>query len=161
GTAQALSQLAAAEAEYNRTQHSYTQASTSDIDLARSNIESATATYNRARADLERMRPLAAKAEISQQQFDSYVAAERVAAAELQLNYTTVVAPIEGEVTRKTVEIGQYVQAGQSLMTIVPLHRVWVTANFKETQLAGVQPGQRAEVTVDMYGKKIDGRVDS
>jgi membrane fusion protein (multidrug efflux system) len=79
----------------------------------------------------------------------------------LQLSYTTIVAPMDGEVTRKTVEVGQIVQPGQGLMTIVPLHDVWVTANFKETQLADVRPGQKAEVKVDMYGRKIPGWVDS
>ncbi len=82
-------------------------------------------------------------------------------AAELQLSYTTITAPIDGQVTRKTVEVGQIVQPGQGLMTIIPLHDVWVTANFKETQLADVRPGQKAEVKVDMYGRKVVGRVDS
>ena len=64
-------------------------------------------------------------------------------------------------VTRKAVQLGQIVQPGQSLLTIVPLDDVWVTANFKETQLAGVRPGQRAEVHVDMYGQSFEGHVDS
>jgi membrane fusion protein (multidrug efflux system) len=76
-------------------------------------------------------------------------------AAELQLAYTRIVAPTEREVTRKTAEVGQFAQPGQALMTIVPLHLIWVTANFRETQLADVHPGQRAEVKVDMYGRKI------
>jgi membrane fusion protein, multidrug efflux system len=64
-------------------------------------------------------------------------------------------------VTRKSVEVGQIVQPGQSLMTIIPLQDTWVTANFKETQLANVHPGQRAEIHVDMYGKSVWGHVDS
>jgi membrane fusion protein (multidrug efflux system) len=64
-------------------------------------------------------------------------------------------------VTRKSVEKGQTVQSGQGLMTIIPLHESWVIANFKETQLAGVRPGQRAEIDVDMYGQKVEGHVDS
>ena len=84
-----------------------------------------------------------------------------LAAAELQLSYTTITASIAGEVTKKTVEVGQIVQPGQALMTIVPLQKVWVTANFKETQLAGVHPGQKAAVKVDMYGTIITGRVHS
>jgi len=82
-------------------------------------------------------------------------------AAELQLSYATIVAPMDGVVTRKSVEVGQIVQPGQGLMTIVPLQDTWVTANFKETQLANVRPGQRAEIHVDMYGKSVRGRVDS
>jgi len=91
------------------------------------------------------------------------VAAARanLAAAELQLGYTSIVAPIDGVVTRKSVEVGQIVSPGQGLMTVIPLSDVWVTANFKETQLAHVRPGQRAEIKVDMYGKSVTGHVDS
>ena len=81
--------------------------------------------------------------------------------AELMLSYTTIVAPVDGVVTRKSVETGQTVAPGQSLMAIIPLNDVWVSANFKETQLAGVHAGQRAEITVDMYGKSVSGHVDS
>jgi membrane fusion protein (multidrug efflux system) len=72
-----------------------------------------------------------------------------------------VVAPIDGLVTRKSVQLGQIIQPGQSLLTIVPIQDVWVAANFKETQLADVRPGQRADVHVDMYGRSFPGRVDS
>ncbi len=82
-------------------------------------------------------------------------------AAELQLSYTTIVAPSSGVVTHKSVEVGQIVAPGQSLMTIIPLEDTWVTANFKETQLAHVRPGQKAEIRVDMYGKTVTGHVDS
>jgi membrane fusion protein (multidrug efflux system) len=82
-------------------------------------------------------------------------------AAELELGYTTLVAPIDGLVTRKAVQLGQIVQAGQSLLTIVPVSDVWVSANFKETQLANVRPGQRAEAHVDMYGRSFSGHVAS
>jgi len=68
---------------------------------------------------------------------------------------------VDGVITRKSVEPGHIVQAGQSLMTVIPLQNVWVTANFKETQLAAVHPGQRAEITVDMYGKSVSGHVES
>jgi membrane fusion protein, multidrug efflux system len=85
----------------------------------------------------------------------------RLEAAELTLSYATIVAPIDGNVTRKSVEVGQIVQPGQGLMTIIPLQDTWVTANFKETQLADVKPGQRAEIDVDMYGKGVIGHVDS
>lgn len=82
-------------------------------------------------------------------------------AAELQLSYATVTASIDGVVTRKSVEQGQIVQPGQGLMALIPLRDTWVTANFKETQLAGVHPGLRAEIHVDMYGKSVGGHVDS
>ena len=79
----------------------------------------------------------------------------------MNLSYTTIVAPVDGVVTKKSVEPGQIVQPGQGLMAIVPLKDVWVTANFKETQLANVHPGQTAEVDVDMNGRTIAGSVDS
>jgi membrane fusion protein, multidrug efflux system len=84
-----------------------------------------------------------------------------LAAAELNLGYTTIVAPADGVVTKKAVEVGQIVQPGQALLAVIPLKDVWVTANFKETQLAKVRPGQPAEVDVDMYGRTIAGKVDS
>jgi membrane fusion protein (multidrug efflux system) len=94
---------------------------------------------------------------------EAAVAAARanLEAAELQLSYTTIAAPVDGVITRKSVEIGQIVQPGQGLMTVVPLQDSWVIANFKETQLADVRPGQRAEIHVDMYGRNIVGHVDS
>jgi membrane fusion protein (multidrug efflux system) len=82
-------------------------------------------------------------------------------AAQLQLDYTTIVAPVEGVVTRKSVEVGQVVQPGQGLMMLIPLQDIWVTADFKETQLANVHRGQKAQVHVDMYGETFSGHVDS
>jgi len=64
-------------------------------------------------------------------------------AAELQLSYTTIAAPASGVVTQKSVEVGQIVAPGQSLMAVIPQNDLWVKANFKETQLARVRPGQR------------------
>jgi len=84
----------------------------------------------------------------------------RLEAAELTLSYTDITAPVDGVVTRKSVEVGQMVQPGQGLMTTITPD-VWVTANFKETQLADVKQGQKAEIHVDMYGKSVFGHVDS
>ncbi len=82
-------------------------------------------------------------------------------ALELQLSYTRITAPVDGHVTRKSVELGQIIQPGQGLLTLVPLHQTWVTANFKETQLRKVRAGMEAEVSVDMNGKVLRGKVDS
>jgi membrane fusion protein (multidrug efflux system) len=81
--------------------------------------------------------------------------------AKLDLSYTTIVAPMDGVVTKKSVEVGQVVQQGQGLLMLVPLQDVWVTANFKETQLAEVRNGQKAEVKADLSGKTYPGHVDS
>jgi membrane fusion protein, multidrug efflux system len=84
-----------------------------------------------------------------------------VEAAELNLEYTLIKAPVDGVATHKEVEVGQIVQPGQGLMVVVPLQNVWVTANFKETQLRKVKPGQKAYVEVDTYGRTFTGHVDS
>jgi membrane fusion protein (multidrug efflux system) len=71
-------------------------------------------------------------------------------------------APLDGVVSKKTVELGQVAQMGQPLLALVPLNDVWVVANFKETQLGRVKPGQEADVEIDTYpGKKFLGKVES
>jgi membrane fusion protein, multidrug efflux system len=85
-----------------------------------------------------------------------------LAVAELNVEHTRVKAPVDGVVAKRTVEIGQIVQMGQPLLAVVPLHEVWVVANFKETQLAGVKPGMPVTVAVDgVPGKTYHGTVDS
>ena len=85
-----------------------------------------------------------------------------LAYAELQLQYTEVRAPVDGVVSKRTVELGQVAQMGQPLLAIVPLHDVWVIANFKETQLARIRPGMKAEVHVDTFSDRtFQGTVDS
>jgi membrane fusion protein, multidrug efflux system len=81
--------------------------------------------------------------------------------AELNLQYTKVVAPVAGMVSNRTVEVGQNVQAGQEMMTLVPLEDVWITANFKENQLRQMHPGQPVTIAVDANGKDYSGKVDS
>jgi membrane fusion protein (multidrug efflux system) len=231
-TSSADAQLANAEAEYDRAKTTYEKDSTAGLAFARANVDARQADNDRAQADLGRMKPLVQKEEISQQQFDAYLAGARVAeselraakdqltaaergaeisksamlaakakvdqaragvdqaranhkqipirqadaaaavagvaqakanleAVELELSYTTVVAPVDGVVTKKSVEVGQIVQPGQSLLVLIPLQNIWVTANFKETQLAKIRSGQKAEIHVDMYGETFTGHVDS
>ena len=82
--------------------------------------------------------------------------------AQLNLEYTAITAPGAGIVSRKAVEPGQIVQPGQPLMAIVDLEKIWITANFKETQLKSIRPGQKARVEVDALGGfEFDGHVDS
>ena len=82
--------------------------------------------------------------------------------AQLNLGYSTIVAPVDGTVAARTIRTGQYVQAGTQLMALVPLQRVYVVANFKETQLTHVRPGQPARIRVDTFpGDDVHGRVDS
>jgi membrane fusion protein (multidrug efflux system) len=82
--------------------------------------------------------------------------------AQLNLSYCTLVSPIDGMVSRKALEVGQRVQPGQPLMAVVPLDRVYIEANYKETQLNDVRVGQPAEIKADIYpGVVYRGKVDS
>jgi membrane fusion protein (multidrug efflux system) len=122
------------------------------VSVAQSDVQASAA--NRKQVDIRTADAGTAAASVEQQQAN-------LANAELQLSYTTIASPSDGVVTRKSVEVGQVVAPGQGLMAVIPLHGTWVTANFKETQLAGVHPGLRAEIHVDMYGQSVEGRVDS
>lgn len=151
-------------------------------------VRQAEANAEKAHADLDRLTPLAAQGIVSRQQFDAAQTAVRAAdavlaaaqaallgadarvasarasrdQAALQLSYTRIIAPTSGVVSKKNVELGQLVQAGQPLMSVVPLNDVWVTANLKETETAEVTVGDSATVTVDAYsGKHFCGHVES
>jgi membrane fusion protein (multidrug efflux system) len=129
------------------------------LDAAKARVLQMRATVSAALADTKQvgMRTADAQAKVAK------VAQAQAAldAAELNLSYTNVVAPIDGVATHKQVEPGQIVQAGQGLLVVVPLQDVWVTANFKETQLKNMKAGQEAEVKVDTYGRTFKGHVDS
>jgi len=81
--------------------------------------------------------------------------------AQLNLSYTKIYAPVSGVIGRKTVELGHRVQPGQSLLAIVPLDDIWITANFKETQLKHMRPGQPVTIRVDTFGRDYKGKVES
>ena len=83
----------------------------------------------------------------------------QLAQAELNFSYTVICSPVTGIVGKRRVEVGQTVNIGQELVDVLPLDDVWVTANFKETQLARLRPGQAVEVNVDAYGHKWKGRI--
>ena len=129
------------------------------LDAARARIQQAQAGIVSAKADTKQvlMREADSQGKIAKVQ----QARAGVEAAQLNLEYATVVAPVDGVATHKQVEVGQIVQQGQGLMVVVPLKDVWVTANFKETQLRSMKPGQMAEIKVDTYGKTFSGHLDS
>jgi membrane fusion protein (multidrug efflux system) len=81
--------------------------------------------------------------------------------AQLNLSYTKIYAPVSGVIGRKTVELGHRLQPGQGLMVIVPLDDIWVTANFKETQLKRMRPGQSVRIHVDTFGRDFNGTIES
>jgi membrane fusion protein, multidrug efflux system len=158
------------------------------VGIAEAQVAQAQANAEKARADLERIKPLAEKEIMPRQALDAAEAAARAAdaalasaqaallgadarvaaaraardQAALNLSYTRITAPAEGVVSKKSVELGQLVQPGQPLMSLVPLSDVWVTANLKETQMAHITPGDPVDFTVDAYGgRHFSGHVES
>lgn len=131
------------------TSSAQTKSAAARLDASRQAVQGS-------RAQLE-----AQKASVEASAANLAVAEVQVANAELQLSYTRVVAPQGGRVTKRTVELGNYLNPGQSLLAVVP-DEMWVTANFKETQLAHMQKGQPVRVRVDACpGVDLAGRVDS
>src|SRR6266542_509194 len=158
------------------------------VGQAEAEVAQAQANAEKAHADLERIKPLAEKDIVPKQALDAADAAARAAdaalaaaqasllgadarvaaaraardQAALNLSYTRVTAPSEGVVSKKSVELGQLVQPGQPLMSLVPLGDVWVTANLKETQIQDVTAGDPVDFTVDAYpGVDFCGKVES
>jgi len=102
------------------------------------------------------------KAEIAQAIAASTRASALQRQAELNLGYTTITAPIDGVVGNRTLRVGQFVQAGTQLMSVVPVEGAYVVANYKETQLTDVHEGQAVDIAIDMFpGKVVHGHVDS
>ncbi len=146
-----LSDLEFAEQDYDRYSKMFEKgiaskqeydSSLNKLTAAQSNSNSAKARYDEITASIKRL-----EAEVEQD--------------ELNLSYTKIYAPQEGLITNRSVEQGNYVQVAQPMFAIVP-EKMWIVANFKETQLADMKPGQPVEIKVDTYrGKKFHGKVDS
>jgi membrane fusion protein (multidrug efflux system) len=171
-TGQASAQLQAARAAVEQARAN-SQKAASDLERYRSHTErgiisrqqldaaEAAATASQAQLQAAQQQVIAASAGL--RGAESRVAAAKAARdqAALMLSYALITAPEGGVVTRKSVEVGQYVQAGQPLLSVVPLHDVWVVANLKETTVRNVLPGDPVEITVDSYpGKKYRGHVE-
>jgi membrane fusion protein (multidrug efflux system) len=144
------------------------------------NVKEAAANNRLAQIDLERSRHLVAVGAVSPQDLDQHMATGQAQAAELRaadatvraaqagvdrarldLDYTRITAPVAGIVGQKSVNVGDRVQPAQALLAIVQVGDLWITANFKETQLRHIHPGQPADVHVDMLGQTFRGHVDS
>jgi membrane fusion protein (multidrug efflux system) len=134
-------------------------AAESRLNSAHAGVDQATANLRSAQTAPEQIQAIRAHAQSAQALVQQKQAALKQ--AELNLEYATVKAPVRGLVSRKSVEPGQVVQPGQPLMTIIPLDQVWITANFKETQIGEMRPGQRVTIDVDAYDKEFAGKVDS
>jgi membrane fusion protein (multidrug efflux system) len=156
----------AAHAALESAKAGVTEAQTG-VSVAESRARQAEANANQAAASLRTAQTGPQQVKVTRAQ--AAVALARVQQAEaalaqarLNLEYCTLKAPVAGIVSRKTVEVGQVVQPGQPLLALVDLDNLWVTANFKETQLDRMRVGQRVRVSVDaLGGRSFEGRVDS
>ena len=163
-SASATAEAQRAAADSARAQVTEAQAG---IPAAQSKLAQARAAEQQAHAELQTaetapQRVAMTKAQASAAEAHVQQARANVSQAELNLQYTTVKAPIRGVVSKKGINVGQVVQGGQPLLAIVDIDNVWVTANFKETQLNAMRPGQRATIDVDAYGgRSYRGKVDS
>jgi membrane fusion protein, multidrug efflux system len=129
------------------------------VRQAQSRLAQASASFESAQTGpqqvrIQRSRAVAAAASAKK----SETAVEQ---AQLNLGYTRILAPVDGVVAKRSAQPGQYVSPGQQLMAVVPLDNIWVTANFKETQLRNMRPGNLAEIHVDAYGRTYTGYVES
>lgn len=129
-----------------------------NVEQARSRLMEAMARNESARAGPQRVastraRALSAAADVAEKRAE-------LDKAKLNLGYISVFAPVSGEVT-KSVVVGLNVEPGEQLLTVVPLDQVWITANFKETQLKHMRPGQKVRITCDSNGRSYQGHIDS
>jgi len=135
------------------------QVATQSLRQAASQVAEAAGRLTAAGAAPDQVASMRAQVQTSDAEIAQMRAA--LALAELQLSYTRIVAPVDGRVTKRTVEAGSYVQVGQALLAVVP-NDFWVVANFKETQLGRIRPGRPAEIRVDAYpDRRFRGHVDS
>ena len=160
---QQFDQAIAAAAAENATvsaRQAELSAAQAQVKVAQSRIEQANAEVKNAQATPNTVAATKAKAESAEAQALRYKAA--LDQAHLNLTYTTIVAPVDGVVGKRSVNVGDNIAIGQDLMAVVPLNDVWVTANFKETQLAHMQRGQPVKIKVDTYGgRKWNGHITS
>ena len=162
----AIAQSEKAAADYRRDEMLIKNgfATKEQLERSRSTAAVGAATEARARAELQAARDQLAVSNGKEQQLRADLEQSTAAAkvGMLDLQDTVVVAPAEGIVGNRNVEVGQYVKAGSQIMEVVPANKVYVVANFKETQIRGMRPGQKAEISVDAFpGALIEGMIDS
>ena len=156
---QATSSATAANATV-KAREAALSASRAQVQQAESRIEQAHAELQNAQVSPKQVQATEARSKSADAQVLRFKAA--LDQAQLNVGYTTIVAPVDGIVGKRSVQVGQNVAPGQDMMAIVPLRDIWVTANFKETQLAHMQAGQPVKVKVDTYGGRTwDAHVTS
>ena len=159
-----------AKDEVSRQQYDATAAATeaarATVDSARANVATAESHVAQAQAAVRTAQSGPEQVDVTRARFGSATAsAQKMLAAlqqaKLNLQYTTVVAPANGVISKRSVEVGQVVQPGQPLAALVNLDDIYVTANFKETQLKKMHPGQPVRIHVDAYDHDFNGHIDS
>jgi membrane fusion protein, multidrug efflux system len=148
--------LDAQKAQVNEAQQNISAAQDT-VKQAQARVEQAEATVAGASTGPAQVKVTEAKAQSAAAKVEQQRAL--LAQAELNVQYTTIVAPVSGVVARKNVEVGNNLSPGQQLMAIVPLEGIWITANFKETQLRNMKIGQPVTIKVDAYGREYSGKV--
>jgi membrane fusion protein (multidrug efflux system) len=147
--------LAQARSDYQRRQAALAGAvSGEELGHARDAVAAAQAAVNAARGGLAQAQSGISGVDIAHNP-DVLAAEAQLRAAALVLAHMKIVAPVDGEIAQRTVQVGQHVNAGAPLMAVVPLSDVWVDANFKEVQLARMRVGQPVKITTDLYGGKV------
>jgi len=159
----AVSAAAAAQAAVDARRASVREAE-QNIVVAQSAVDQATQRITQADASIESASTAPRQVAVSEARAKSasaQVAQRRalVEQAKLNLSYCTIIAPVTGIVGKKTVELGQNISPGQQLMAVVPLDDIWVTANFKETQLSHMKPGQSVRIAVDANSRVYTGKI--
>ena len=137
---------------------------TTAYKVALAQVKASAEQVKQAETALETQKAVVRQAEASRASQVSVIKQKEAVLETAQLNYgyTKIYAPTDGYVTKKAVELGNRIKEGQPLMAVVPLGDIYITANYKETQLDKVRPGQKVEIKVDMYsGKTFKGKVDS
>ena len=163
---QAKAQLVAVREQANAAQTGVLQAQ-AILNASEQGIYAAVARRQQALAQLSGARTAPNQVKVSQTAQTQAIAKIEQAkaalhAAQIQLGYTKIYAPSDGRVSKRTVDVGSLVQMGTPMMALIPANDIWVVANFKETQLAKANPGQKAEIEVDgLPGKVFKGHVDS
>jgi membrane fusion protein, multidrug efflux system len=142
------------------------QAALANVNAAQDAVRQAQSKFAQASASVDSARTGPQQVRIQQSRAVAATAAAQksktaVEQAQLNLSYTRIVAPVDGVVAKRSAQPGQYVSPGQQLMAIVPLDDIWVTANFKETQLRNMRPGNPVEIEVDASGRTYTGHVES
>jgi membrane fusion protein (multidrug efflux system) len=144
----------------------YVEVAAANVQADQDAVTQAQGKFNQAVAALESARTGPQQVHIQQSRALAATALadkskRAVEQAQLNLNYTRIVAPVDGLVAKRSVQVGQYVVPGQQLLAVIPLDDIWVTANFKETQLKNVRPGERVQIFVDAYDREYSGHVES